>query len=97
MFQGYTSMEPLITFWRKVLLIYVKFLSQGRGKKTLGGGWEREAFFIIQGVSGNDKRVCLLQPLLIDMGDKFEMHKSLYVINGDCNPLGRDLMAKLGV
>ena len=52
---------------------------------------------VIQGVSGNDKRVCLLQPLLIDMGDKFEMHKSLYVINGDCNPLGRDLMAKLGV
>lgn len=36
-------------------------------------------------------------PLLIDVGDKFEMHEFLYVPRCDCNLLGWDLMAKLGM
>lgn len=31
------------------------------------------------------------------MGDEFEMHEFLYVPKCDCNLLGRDLMAKLGM
>lgn len=52
---------------------------------------------VIQGVSGKDERVRLLQTLLINVGDKFKMHKFLYVPNCDCNLLGEDLMAKLGM
>ena len=38
-----------------------------------------------------------IQPLLIDVGDRFEMHEFLFVPNCDCNLLGRDLMARMGM
>lgn len=52
---------------------------------------------VIQGVTGKDESVHLLQPLLIDVGDKCKVHEFLYVPNCDCNLLGGDLMAKLGM
>lgn len=52
---------------------------------------------VIQGVSGKDERVHFIQPLLIDVGDRFKLHEFLFVPNCDCNLLGRDLMARIGM
>lgn len=50
---------------------------------------------IIQGISGKDEQMCFIQPLLVDVGDRFEMHGFLLPPNRDCNLLGRDLMANV--
>lgn len=52
---------------------------------------------IIQGVGGKDERVHFIQLLLVDVGDRFEMHEFLFVPNCDCNLLARDMMAKVGI
>lgn len=49
----------------------------------------------VQGVDGKDERVCLIQPLPVGVGDKYEMHEFLLAPDCDCNLLGREIMAKL--
>lgn len=52
---------------------------------------------IIQGPSGIEEQVHFIQPLLVNAGDRFEMHEFLFVPDCDCDLPGRDLMAKLGM
>lgn len=52
---------------------------------------------VIQGVDEKYEQVCLIQPRLVDVGDKYKMHEFLLVPNCDCNLLGRELMATLGI
>lgn len=52
---------------------------------------------VIQGVDEKYEQVCLIQPRLVDVGDKYEMHEFLLVPICDCNHLGRELMTTLGI
>lgn len=61
------------------------------------GGKLSRSSLIIQGLSGIEEQVHFIQPLLVNGEDRFEMHEFLFVPDWDCNLLGRDLMAKLGM
>lgn len=52
---------------------------------------------IFQRMSRKDDQVHFIQPLLVDVGGRFEMHKFLFFPNHDFHLLGRVLMANMGM
>ena len=79
MYQGPTTQEPWITLKVGLDGEEVCFLvGTGASRSTLNfipkGGKLSKRSLVIQGVSGKDEQVYFIQPLLVDVGDRFEMH-----------------------